>query len=544
MRLGLCLLAAAGAMLAGPAPADAARYALGLLPGADALAVRTAIEARGGKVESLAPVPALVVAMPDGGRPPHLPGLRYIERLGERRLAASFNDPFLPRQWYLAATRAFDAWEVVPPLAAVRVAVIDSGVDLGHPELARRVVEARSFVGGSPRDTVGHGTFVAGLIGAETNNQTGIAGMAPGAELIVAKVVTAERTISVEAEAKAIRWAVAQGARVINMSLGGLRDPTDPSRDTYSPLEADAIAYATSQNVVVVAAVGNSDQAPEQPWRFASYPAALPHVLGVSALARDGNAPPYSNRDAIYNDVAAPGQDLLSTFPRSLTATRPGCAEQGYSSCAGDEYRAAEGTSFAAPQVSAAAATVLGVRPDLTADQVTAILTRSAVDVSAATGCRECPLGRDALTGWGQLDVTAALKALEGPLPPADALEPNDDAGKRAVTVWGAKRRIVATLDFWDDQNDVYRVRLRKDERLFASLVGPRRTDTSLALWDPATYEVDNLAQQSLRLRLSSRPGPDEFLSYRAPRAGFYYLHVRLTAEGAGAYRLSIVKRR
>jgi subtilisin family serine protease len=110
----------------------------------------------------------------------------------------------------------------------------------------------------------------------------------------------------------------------------------------------------------VVAAVGNSDQAPRTPWRFASYPAALPHVLGVSALTRGGASPAFSNRDAVYNDVAAPGEDILSTFPRSLTGERASCADQGYTPCATDEFRPPEGTSFAAPQASAVAANLLG----------------------------------------------------------------------------------------------------------------------------------------------------------------------------------------
>ena len=132
--------------------------------------------------------------------------------------------------------------------------------------------------------------------------------MAPSAELLVAKVVSGDDLIDVEAEVKAIQWAVKNGARVINMSLGGFRDPRDPDRDAYSQLEAAAIGYAHGKGVVVVAAVGNSDEVPPRPWPFASYPAALPHVLGVSALARDGSVPAFSNRDKIYNDIAAPGR--------------------------------------------------------------------------------------------------------------------------------------------------------------------------------------------------------------------------------------------
>src|SRR5437016_2361133 len=163
-----------------------------------------------------------------------------------------------------------------------------------------------------------------------------------------------------------------RGARVINLSLGGLRDPRDPDRDTYSPLEAAAVDYAVARGAVVVASVGNSDQAPQTPWPFASYPAALPHVLGVSALARDGSVPLFSDRDQIFNDIAAPGQDIFSTLPRALTKTvNATCVDQGYSDCGPDEFRHAEGTSFAAPQVAAAAALLLAQDPRLTSDQVT-----------------------------------------------------------------------------------------------------------------------------------------------------------------------------
>jgi len=541
------LLAATAAVLALAAPSAAAagRYAVGLEPGADRPAVRAELERRtGAPVESLAPLPALVASAPSARSLGGVPGVSYVELLTERRLAFLPNDPLVGRQWYLSQNRSYDAWQEPPVLAPVRVAVIDSGVDGTHPELASRVAAARSFVGGSARkDTQGHGTFVAGLIAAGANDGVGIAGLAPSAELVVAKVVSSTGSIPVEAEVKAIRWAVANGARVINMSLGGLRDPNDSSRDTYSRLEAEAIEYAVKKGATVVAAVGNADQAPSQPWRYASWPAALPHVLGVSALARNGASPTFSNRDALYNDIAAPGQEILSTFPLPLTALRPACAEQGYSSCGPGEYQEAEGTSFATPQVSAAAATLLATLPDLTSDQVVNVLERSAVDALPANGCARCLPGRDALTGWGRLDVTAALAALALPLPAADRHEPNDDAGSRALTLWGAKRVVEATLDFWDDQNDVYRVYLRRGQRLFAALAGTPGTDPALALWRPGTREIDDLSRQDLRVRLSAAIGPNEHFGYRARAAGWYFLHVKLGTPGTGPYRLSVVKR-
>jgi subtilisin family serine protease len=384
--------------------------------------------------------------------------------------------------------------------------------------------------------------MVAGIIAAKADNGIGIAGLAPAAQLLVARVVERDGTIPVEAEVRAIRWAVSRGARVINMSLGGVRDPSNPDNDTYSQLEADAVAYALSRGVVVVAAVGNSDQAPAEPWRFAFYPAALPHVLGVSAVARDGSIPGYSNRDAVFNDLAAPGADIVSVFPRRLTQERPACQEQGYSLCATSDFRPADGTSFAAPQVSAAAATLLSVRPELRPEQVTAVLERSAVDASAATGCRRCAAGRDAYSGWGTLDVSAALGTLAGQLPPSDALETNDDAGRAARHLSGTwQRRLVqATVDYWDDQDDVYAVYVRNGRRVDASLEGDAG-DLSLALWRPGTQSVQRLGGWG-RARLSARAGAREHVGFRAESTGWHYLQVRVVAPGETPYRLTVAR--
>ena len=275
------------------------------------------------------------------------------------------------------------------------------------------------------------------MIAAALDNGQGIAGIAFPAQLLVAKVVRSDGKIMPAAEAKAIRWAVDSGAKVINLSLSALRDPRDRDLDRFSPLERDAVDYAYSHGAVVVAAVGNGDDAPKSPWDFASYPAALPHVVGVSALASDGSVPAFSNRDRNFNDIAAPGVGIVSTLPRAMTAARPSCVDQGYSICGPPSFRQADGTSYAAAQVSAAAALLLATRPTLTPDQVTWLLERSARDVSAATGCSRCQLQRDPISGWGELDVTAALKALSGPLPSPDRYEGNDDAGEMAFRLYG-----------------------------------------------------------------------------------------------------------
>ncbi|HLG08204.1 MAG TPA: S8 family serine peptidase [Gaiellaceae bacterium] len=543
-RLALPLVAAV-VWLAFPASAEAARVAVGLDRAADALAVAAAVERRtGSRPESLAPIPALVVDLPANRSLSGIRGIRYVEPLVTRHLAFTPTDPLVSKQWYLTQSRFYESWLTLPAFEPIPVAVIDSGVDTAHPELAGKVLGAKSFVGGSPRaDSLGHGTFVAGLIAAGLDNGIGIAGLAPSAELLVAKVVTSSRSIPVEAEAKAIRWAVENGARVINMSLGGIRDPLDPSRDSYSRLEADAVAYAVSNDVVVVAAVGNADQAPSSPWEYASYPAALPHVLGVSAMTDTGGIPKFSNRDRIFNDVAAPGLQILSILPRPLTARFPACAEQGYSSCGPDEYREAQGTSFAAPQVSAAAAVLFSLRPTLRSEQVTEILRRTAVDLNATTGCAACAVGRDAYSGWGRLDVAAAIAALALPLPARDFYEANDDSGSRAYRVSGSNRRIKATVDFWDDQDDVYAIRLQRNQPMYVGLTGSDASaDLSLALWLPGTRSVEGVGNVGFRARVSARPGPREYLSYRARSSGTYFVQVRMSSPGLTRYRLTIIK--
>jgi subtilisin family serine protease len=545
MKRPLFALAAFALWLALPASASAARVAVGLTHAADARAVASAIERRTGtRPQSLRPIPALVVELPAGVSLRDISGVRYVEPLVTRHLAFTPTDPLVARQWYLTYSNFYASWITLPKFEQIPVAVIDSGVDAGHPDLARgRILDAKSFVGGSARvDSFGHGTFVAGLIGAGVDNGVGIAGLAPSAQLLIGKVVTKNRSIPVEAEAKAIRWAVDSGARVINMSLGGVRDPLDPDRDTFSRLEADAVAYAIANGVVVVAAVGNSDQAPTSPWKYASYPAALPHVLGVSALTEAGDVPTFSNRDPIYNDVAAPGLDILSILPRPLTARFPTCADQGYSNCGPEEYREAQGTSFAAPQVTAAAAVLLSLHPTLQPEQVTKILESTAIDLDPGSGCDVCLEGRDAAAGWGRLDVAAAVSALAKP-PARDYYETNDDLGTRAYPVSGVNLRLRARVDFWDDQDDVYAIHLNRNQPVYVGLTGADRSvDLSLAFWRPQASSIERVRDFRFRVRTSVRPGARQYLSYRPRLGGTYDVQVRISSPGATRYRLAIVK--
>jgi subtilisin family serine protease len=460
--------------------------------------------------------------------------------------AAAFTptDPLTPQQWYLTQDHAFDAWVEPPPLTIftpIKVAIVDSGIDYGHPEFAGKIAGGRSFVSGDWRvDKNGHGTFVAGTIAANLDQQ-GIVGLAyPAARLLIAKVVRPDGQIPVTAEAAAIRWAADEGARVINLSFGAPRDPRSQEIDAYSQVEADAVAYAYQKGAVLVAAVGNGDEAPKTPWPWASYPAALPHVIGVSALTRGGSVPAFSNRDRLYNDISAPGQDIFSTFPRSLASAA--CVQPGYSDCASDEYRHARGTSFAAPQVAAAAALVIALDPTLRPDQVSWLLERSADDANASNGCTVCPLQRDSFSGWGRLDVARAVGSLVGPLPPPDLYESNDEAGNHAHTIDGKRGHITATLDYWDDQVDVYRLRVLKGERLSVRLIGSPGSNIDLILWEPGTKRVDDLESQHLRLTQSARPGSHEQIAYRAAKTGWYFIEAKTTNTGTAVYAIDYTR--
>jgi subtilisin family serine protease len=472
--------------------------------------------------------------------------LGILAALAAAAPAAAFApaDPLAAKQWYLQDDHAFDAWAEPPAtLAAVKVAVIDSGLDCSLPDFQGRIADKRSFVGGDPcTDTQGHGTFVAGVIAANLDTQ-GIVGIAYSSQLLIAKVVRSDGTIPLEAEAAAIRWAVDSGARVINLSLGGVRDPVHLNRDTYSSLEAGAVEYANAKGALLVAAVGNGDEAFTQPWPYASYPAALPHVIGVSALTRAGNVPDYSNRDAVFNDISAPGSGIFSTLPLALTAQHPLCVDQGFSDCGDDDYRNAEGTSFAAPQVSAAAAALFAVAPSLTNNQVSTILEHSADDVNAASGCSKCALLRDAYSGWGRLDVAKAIASLAGPLPVPDRYEGNDDAGADAHTVWGKHAALTATLDYYDDPVDVYRVSLGPGERLAVKATGSwPGAQVSLTLWRPGTKRIETAQSRSLRAAQSASPGAVQRLAFKAKGRGWYYVEVKVASPAFGAYTLDLAK--
>lgn len=307
------------------------------------------------------------------------PYLEYIEPNYQYQALAVPNDPDYDKQWNLRSINVEAAWDETQG-DGVTVAIIDTGVSRVPDLEDTEFVEGYDFVNdrAQANDDSGHGTHVAGTIAQATNNGYGVAGIAYSARIMPLKVLGASGGGSVADIAEAIRFAADNGASVINMSLGGPGE---------SQLMAEAIDYAHSKGVVIVAAAGNASQ------NAAGYPARYPHVIGVSALDATGAKAPYSNFGAGV-DLAAPGgskQDGdLGGILQNTIDPQTGNAV----------FASFEGTSMAAPHVAGAAALVkaMGVENP---DEVLSVLKESARAVTSD------PLNH---YGAGQLDVGAAVK--------------------------------------------------------------------------------------------------------------------------------------
>jgi type VII secretion-associated serine protease mycosin len=269
------------------------------------------------------------------------------------------------------------AWAVRRDSSVV-VAVIDTGVDLGHPDLAGRLVPGHDFVGNDsvPQDENGHGTQVAGVIGAVPDNGRGIAGVVWDARIMPVRVLDADGYGFDDTIAKGIAWAADHGAKVINLSLGG------PQAD---PVLQSAVHYATRKGALVVVAAGNDGNDAVQ------YPAAYPEALAVAATDATGTLTQFSSYGD-WVDVAAPGWEVLSTALRV-----PGSSA----------YVAESGTSFSAPYVAGVAALVRAQHPSWTVAHVRRQITTTARDAGAP--------GFDEFYGFGVVDAYAALGGPPGP---------------------------------------------------------------------------------------------------------------------------------
>ncbi|GEM_PF-1335362 len=324
------------------------------------------------------------------------PDIEYAQPNYIYQLDATVDDPYAqppnPQQWHLKTINAFDAWDITMGSADIKVAVIDTGIDLNHPEFLGRVHACESFVeddspggGGGAQDDNGHGTHVAGIIAANADG-VGTVGIAPGVKLIIADVFG---WYYVEHDAGDWRWvfgattediiegieyAVENGARVLNLSLGSYYEDA---------AEEEALNNAAAAGVVVVAAAGNDGKTSSH------YPSDYDACVGVIATTRNDTKASYSNYGA-KKDISAPGGD--GAFADCI-----------FSTVLNNDYGYKSGTSMASPMIAGVAALMLSVNPDLTAEQIKTILYETAVDLGTP--------GKDIYFGHGRVDARAAVAA-------------------------------------------------------------------------------------------------------------------------------------
>ncbi|MEU4192140.1 S8 family serine peptidase [Kribbella sp. NPDC026611] len=295
-----------------------------------------------------------------------------------RRISAVPNDTYYQTDQtvQMNTVRMPQAWDLSKSTGTLKIAVLDTGVDAGHPDLVGHLwpgYNAVSSTRPNPVDDNGHGTMTLGIIAAAANNAVGVAGVGWNAKAMPVKVIGANGSGNDADIIEGLNWAVSNGAKVVNMSFGSLGD---------DPLLHQAIQQAVAAGVTVVAAAGNDGNSALQ------YPASYPEVIAVAATSPSGSLTDFSSYGD-WVDVAAPGFDVLTTGPRDKTPA------------ANVPYWYCTGTSCSAPIVTGIAALVKNKYPTLTPAQVAQRLETLARDAG--------PRGFDQYYGYGIVDAYSAL---------------------------------------------------------------------------------------------------------------------------------------
>lgn len=278
-----------------------------------------------------------------------------------------------------ADIKAPSAWEETKGDEKILIAVIDTGVDLEHPDIKDKIYSSgRDFVNDDfdATDDNGHGTHVAGIAAAETNNDEGIAGVAWNCKILPVKSMDEEGSGYYSGIEDGIRWAADNGADVINLSLGG---------DVPAQSLEDAVKYAFAKNVIIVAAAGNDSTSVLFPAAYDDY------CLAVAATDYEDFRPDWSNFGPEV-DVAAPGVRVISLVPTWFWG--PDSLPYAFGS----------GTSMSTPHVAGLAALIKGLKPRLKPGEIMNVIRYSADDVNSADNP-----GKDELIGYGRIDMEKAL---------------------------------------------------------------------------------------------------------------------------------------
>lgn len=308
----------------------------------------------------------------------------------DRRIAPAYavNDPYLGSEWHLTTIGAATAWDLTQG-AGVTIAILDSGVDGSHPDLAARMVDGWNFYDGNAdtSDANGHGTAVAGAAAATSDNAAGVAAVAGKANLMPVRIADANAYAYWSTVAQGLTWAADHGARVANISYNGVAG---------SSTVANAANYLRGKGGLVVVAAGNDGKDPG----FAATTAMIP----VSATNSADQRTSWSNYGA-FVALAAPGEGIWTTNR-------------------GGGYSAWSGTSFASPITAGVVALMMAKRPDLPNTTIESLLYASAKDLGTT--------GRDTTYGWGRVDAAAAVAAAAAAAPAADTTAPTVSIGSPA----------------------------------------------------------------------------------------------------------------
>lgn len=310
------------------------------------------------------------------------------------------NDPNYGSEWHLSKVSAPSGWNISTGDTGIIIAVIDSGVDPSHPDLAAKLLPGYNYLNRNTdtHDVLGHGTAVAGTAAAISDNQTGVAGIAWRNPVLPLVVLNSSNYATYSDIASAIIFAADNGAKVINISIGG---------SSYSSTLQSAVNYAWNKGVVIVAsAMNNSSSTP-------MYPAALDNVIAASATDKSDNFASFSNYGQ-WIDLSAPGVSILTTSN-------------------GGSYGSWSGTSFSSPIIAGLAALVFSAKPTLTNAQVIDLMRQNSDDLGV--------IGYDNYFGHGRVNVNETLLAASGAVttqdvtPPTAAIASPADGGTVSGTV-------------------------------------------------------------------------------------------------------------
>lgn len=345
------------------------------------------------------------------------PNITFVEENFLAQSATIPNDPSFPSQWHHAKIMSASAWEFGTGSSAVPIAIIDSGVDPDHPDLMAKLVSGYNFVANNTdtHDVLGHGTAVAGSAGALSNNAVGVAGVAWNNPIMPLVVLDSSDYATYSNIARAIIYAVDNGAKVLNISIGG---------SSYSYTLDDAVNYAWNKGALVFSSAANYNTS--TPY----YPAACTNAVAVAATDSADNKASFSN----YGDwisITAPGVSILTTNN-------------------GGGYGAWSGTSFSSPITAGLAALIWSINPQLSNQQILDILERTADDLGAT--------GFDSTFGNGRINAYRAMMETLNFQPVVDTEDPsvtltspvNNAAvsGSVAITASATDNEAVAKVEF------------------------------------------------------------------------------------------------